>query len=265
MAAKEFVTWYVGQKSPEFKKTKQGLIGQINGAIAAAEKVVSELALLDKNPGSSEAQISAKQQELLTKNVALSGLLSQLVGKDPSIGKAKERYKLEGMTGTYGSIPKPTGDLLTADHQPQAAVLQAAATFGFFDPAGALVKRAAKRAHQGFAVNLHQTRHMAGRTFGAKGKGTKGDFIETLKSKLVGKKEAEQRAIVVGQLKADLQADVKAMTAVANAGETSATWADIMGLDGEAAEKKALVQEVRGRIHSGEAQLASQDLDSLVK
>lgn len=207
------------------------------------------------------------QRDLLKKNVELSGLLSSLVNSDASIGKTIEKYKLEGMTGTYSSIPKPPGDDFTSDHQSQAAILQAAAEFDYFSEEGELPKRAAGRAKQGFAINLHKIRHTAGRTYGSKGKKTKESFLAEIKKETqVKKKAVEKRRIVVMKIKSELYEDVSAMKAVANTGHDSSNWSDIMSskLAGKKDDKVKLIQEIRGRILTGESQIAAQDIESLV-
>src|SRR5262249_55034191 len=149
------------------------------------------------------------QQSLLERNTAVAEALRLLLGSGKLSIEVKQMYLLEGLTGTYGSMPKPKGDNFTADHQPQAAVLEAAQEFGFFDKTGKLVKRAAKRAKAGFAINLHKIRHEAGATFGNKGKATKEDFNSQVKANLGGAKtDVEHRKIVVSFLKKDLARDV---------------------------------------------------------
>ena len=69
---------------------------------------------------------------MLQLQTALSESLKGMLGSSDSLAKARERYKLEGLTGTYGTIPKPTGDYLTGDHQPQAAVIKLLAGRPYF-------------------------------------------------------------------------------------------------------------------------------------
>src|SRR5262249_430176 len=126
--ASAFLDWYLSTKSDTFAAKKADIIGQIRAHITAAKAIAKDIAALKKGGGSWKA----RQQDMLQKNVDLTGALSKLVGDDRSIADAIEKYKLEGITGTYGSIPKPPGDDFTADHQPQAAVLIAAAKFNYF-------------------------------------------------------------------------------------------------------------------------------------
>ncbi len=262
MAAAEFLSWYVGKKGADFEKDNKPRIAEIRTLISQAQAIVTRIETTEK-ARPDDPQLETLQRELLNKNVELSGKISSLVGSDASIGKAKEKYKLEGMTGTYGSMPKPPGDEFTADHQPQAAILQAAAEFDYFSESGELARRAAGRARAGYAINLHTIRHMAGRTYGSKGKKTKEGFLAEIRKDTKGKQAAQKRAIVVAKIKADMLSDVNAMQGVAAVG--SAYWDDILKkLPGKKEEKQALVAEVSGRIISGEKQIAAQDIDSLI-
>lgn len=99
-------------------------------------------------------------------------MLGQLVGSDRNVGKNKEKYLLEGQVGTYAGMPKPVGDQLTPDHQPQASIILATADFFrryLKIKGGPLADRAAQRAAQGYAINLHFKCNVKGATYGSKG------------------------------------------------------------------------------------------------
>jgi len=271
-AAADFLEWYLGKQRDRkaFEKENADKITPVKTAIAASQKAVSALEKAQKDKKATDKEIEDLQRALLDKNVVLSEALRLLLGDDRSVAKARERYKLEGLTGTYGSMPKPTGDDLTADHQPQAAILEAAAEFDYFSDTGQLVKRAAARAKLGFAINLYKVRHEEGRTFGRKGKITKDAFIKRVEARITSRmSQAAQRKIVISEIRDDLtgpNGDVTAMKKVARADASTAIWKDIMNLGGAKKNKKdneALVEEIRKRILSGEDQIASQDLDSL--
>lgn len=178
------------------------------------------------------------------------------------VGKAREHYLLEGITGTYSSIPKPKSDDLTADHQPQAAILEAAAEFSYFSKTGELATRAAGRAKEGYAINLSTTRHKAGATFGAKGNVTKNDFLARVKPLALNKEPAEQRKIVVGEVKADMERDANAMLKVAAPDPKSPNWKDVLP-DGDEKAREPVIKEISARIIAGEAQIKAQDMNSL--
>jgi hypothetical protein len=262
IAADKFLRWYVGKKGAAFETDNKALIGEIRGLIGQAQTIIGQIEATEKAKAD-DPKLEALQRDLLNKNVEISGKIKSLVGSDRSIGKAKEKYTLEGITGTYRSMPKPPGDDFTADHQPQAAILQAAAEFDYFSDTGELARRAAGRAQEGYAINLHKIRHMAGRTFGSKGKQTKEGFLAEITKATKGKKAEEKRAIVVEKIRADMMSDVKAMQSVANAASTSPNWADIKDLSAKKDEKEKLVGEIRGRILAGESQIAAQNVDAL--
>ena len=79
-------------------------------------------------------------------------------------------------------MPKPKGDDLTADHQPQAAIyklLTDAGRFPYFATNKEVKKRASgTHANGAYAINLHDIRHKAGRTYGPKGTKTKKAFLD---------------------------------------------------------------------------------------
>jgi hypothetical protein len=261
MAAGQFLDFYVNKKGADFRKDNADKIGAVRTAITAAQRIVDQIDAAQRS-GKDEAALQPLQQSLLEQNVVISGALAKLIDSDASIGKAREKYLLEGLTGTYGSMPKPKGDSFTADHQPQAAILEAAAEFDYFSDTGQLAKRAAGRAKQGYAINLHYLRHKAGRTYGSKGKATKEAFLAQIKPLVQGKRPAQQRSIVVTQIKADLLLDVAAMKGAAAPG--SPNWTDIKELSGKKEAKDKLIGEISGRIVSGESQIAAQNIDTLV-
>lgn len=258
MAASAFLDAYLKKKD----KADPKKVKQVRDAIAAADQVVVTIAALKETDASHEKEKEKLLRTLLEKNVAVSQSLQTLMGEGALSLEVKELYLLEGLTGTYGSMPKPKGDNFTADHQPQAAVLQAAQEFAFFDTGGKLHKRAEGRAKLGFAINLHKSRHMAGATFGGKGKATKEDFNKKVAISLGGAKTpAQQRKIVISVLKEDLKRDVAAIKTVVN--PSSPHWADLNGKIQDKTEREAFINSVSSRIIQAEDQIANQDLDSL--
>lgn len=257
--AKAFLEFYVKSQGEPFATTKKKEIEIARKAVAAADKQVEKINK-ELAAGKTDEQLVPLQQELLKLNVAVGEALSEMLGTD--IGKLKEKYMLEGLTGTFGSIPKPKGDDFTPDHQPQAAVLEGAAELPYFTPGGQMAKRAAGRANAGYAINLHVKRHKAGRTYFGKGAGTKAAFFGRV-SKVAAATETEkqkQRKTLIGEVKKELAEDVTAMKAVVKAKEN---FPDIVELKLPAKEEDKMIKEIGDRIVTGESQMASQDLDSL--
>ena len=208
-------------------------------------------------------QVKSLQQQLLDKNVELSQKLKTLMSRNKDVGETINIYSLEGLTGTYSSIPQATKDCLTPDHQPQAAILEWAANQSFFGTTSNMAKRAARRAKQGYAINLHETRHRAGRTYGGKGTATKNKFIATVKDNLKGvTTNQEKRNITVDLIKDELREDVNEMKKVINKKEN---WSDINALAIPAKEKTKLINTIKNNIDRGEQQMLNQDLESLKK
>lgn len=258
MAALDFVNWY--------EKTYKGdakVAADARTLIADAQKVVVEIET-QTTAKPDEVPAPALQKKLLELNTKISEKLSQLVKNDPRIAADLEKkYLLEGQVGTYATIPKPVGDKLTPDHQPQASVIEAAAEF--FRKRGIegeeLAKRAENRAHQGFAINLHFRRHVAGATYGSKGE-TRAGFLERLLKLARGKTLPQAKDVAVKELRGALDKDVAQMKSVAAAPITDPAWAQLNEeFKDDPAKATTLKQQISSRIVAGENQIASQPLD----
>lgn len=266
--ARKFLEAYVQRKAAESSEFKKERTAEIDAAATAIKAAEDQVKVVDKAKAGGDAKkaaLDAALQELLNRNVKVSGALSKLVGRDETVAdNFKEKYLLEGATGTYASMPKPKGDQLTPDHQPQAAILQAAADMDYFKSSGEMQERAASRAVEGFAINLHHKRHVAGRTFGSKGKSTKQDFIDLVKDRvkdLITPKAQRKAAVKV--LKEHLKADADKMTGEVCSGDTH--FEDIKALGLGKTAQKALIEEIKDRIKAGEDQMLRQPLDPLVE
>jgi Domain of unknown function (DUF4157) len=261
-AAKAFLAWYV----KEYKDTKN-LSKTIEALIGQAQSVADEISKIKTK--SDEVPAPEKQRKLLELNTKISELFMQMIGDNRDIGKLQEKYLLEGRVGTYAGMPKPVGDQLTPDHQPQASVISAAADFFEKDlgiDEGNLANRARSRAAQGYAINLHFKRHVAGATYGSKGEKRAG-FYQSLVKAAKGKSVANAKTIVVGMLRDLLKKDVNAMKAVAQSDVANDAWSDIreaIEKEQSPTEKKKLKQlkkDIEGRIVSGQNQIANQPFD----
>ncbi len=223
----------------------------------------------------SKAKNKSKQDEirkkLLEESVELSNLLRHLLAKDEEVGGIIDSYLLEGLTGTFKSMPKPKEDILTADHQPQAAILEWAAEQPYFGPGSNMYKRGFRRAVEGYAINLYHTRHVEGRTYGSKGGVTSKTFISTAEAKVNKVKKGhnaatreqekmQKRSIVVDLIKDELEDDVNAMKRVIKG---DSNFGDIKALKISPEEKEKLITKITDNIKQGEEQLLSQDLESL--
>lgn len=257
-AAKVFVDWYVKENGGDAK-----LVEGIKGLISKAEKVVEDIDKASAATTEGQVPAPAKQQELLKLNTEIAALLGKLVSGDRNIGKLEQKYLLEGQVGTYAGMPKPVGDQLTPDHQPQATVIRAAAEF-FRKVLGiegsALAERAENRAAKGYAINLHFQRHIYGATYGRKGE-THDGFLSRLIEKAGKLKKDAAETEVVKMLRGELDKDVRTMKEVASRDIEDPAWKQ---LSDEVKPKKkamALKKQIADRIEKGENQLASQPLD----
>jgi hypothetical protein len=267
LPARQFLEAYVQRKTAEssdFKKERKAHIDAADAAIKAAENQVKLVDQARAAGDSAKAAQDSALQELLKRNVKVADALRLLVGRDESISKNfEEKYLLEGVTGTYASMPKPKGDQLTADHQPQAAILQAAAALDYFKASGEMQERAASRAAEGYAINLHHKRHVPGRTFGSKGKATKSDFIDLVKDRVKGLATPKaQRKAAIDVVKEHLKEDAEAIKSVVTG---DAHFEDVKALGLDPDSEKKLIGEIRGRIDRGEDEIVNQPLDPLIE
>ncbi len=236
-------------------------MSEAKGLINKAEKLVAEINKSKKTVD--DVPAPAKQQELLALSTQISALIAKMVAGDEEIGKLKEKYLLEGQVGTYATIPKPVGDKLTPDHQPQASVILAGADFfqeSLGIEGGELAARAANRAAQGYAINLHFKRHVAGATYGSKGE-TRQGFKAKLVSAAGKLKVNAAKAKVVEMLRSALKKDVDQMKTVAAGKITDEAWKQLK--EEIPTEKKAIAlkEEIANRVVKGENQVASQPFD----
>ncbi len=213
------------------------------------------------NKTNQKKKIKQLQQALLQKEVSLSNLIKQIVGKK-ELKVDQLEYNLEGLTGTYASMPKPKRDDMTADHQPQASILVFSKNLPYFTGVPAMQNRGSKRAANGFAINLQDGRHRAGRTYGGKGTGTKNKFVEKVTNETKNlNTEKRKRYAVVKLLKVELAEDVKAMR---NVIKDKNNFRDIQKLNlPHKDDEKKLVSKVKSQISRGEDKIAGQNLDIL--
>ena len=260
---KTFLTQYAAKNKASLTPEKKADITAAKSFIVSdIEPLLAQLGKL-KETESNKAKIEALNRKILQKEVVLSEKVRLILGGTGKLKDAVEKYKLEGLTGTYGSMPKPRYDDLTADHQPQAAILQEAAKLPYFKkPEGANMQaRAAGRAKAGYAINLQSGRHKAGRTYGGKGTGTKNAFLKKVDQQTASvDSRQEKRKIVVDLIKEDLRADVQAMRDVVGKKEN---WKDLAKFGLKKKDEDKLREDTKSQILSGENRVAAQDLDSL--
>jgi hypothetical protein len=228
------------------------------------KKLAATIAKLEKD---GKPVPEASQQDMLKLQKEMSESLKGMLGKKSDLAAARARYKLEGLTGTFATIPKPTGDDLTGDHQPQAAVIKLLAGRDYFrkyDEGKEMLHRAQGHANNGYVINLYAARHAEGRTFKSKGGKTKKDFEAAVDG--IEKKEtdpAELRKKTVDLLKGELSEDVRVMRGVYKDNPKDPIWVDLDPYVANDDDKKTLVSEIRNQVNKGESIIASQPMDVL--
>lgn len=258
-AASDFVDTYVRHKDD-----KLGLAPKIRPLIQKADKLSAEIEKVVATTPEGVIPAPEKQKELLGLSLRICELLTQLVAGDRKIGATLAKYKLEGQVGTYATVPKPVGDQLTPDHQPQASVIMGAADFfanRFNKEIGEkLADRARARAAKGYAINLHFVRHVAGATYGSKGM-KRDEFRAELADSVKGMGEQEVKAQTSRKLRALLERDVQVMKEVVQRDVTDPAWRDIVAEVADKDERAKLKKQITDQVISGENQIASQPLD----
>jgi hypothetical protein len=221
----------------------------------------------------------AKKQKLLALDTELAGYLKILLtGVDAK--KFDEVYALEGLSGTYGSMPKPKSDQMEADHQPQQGLLKwiYASTYEttagpgsrtpLFQKRGLERAIAGTRADGAWAINLQKLRHMEGRTWGSKGSSSL-DAAKPSVTKINDDANAspdDKRAKVITLLRGELKADVDSIISVVNRKDDDPKgWGDIVPLGLSDKDRKPFIEKIRKRILAGEAAMKTQDLNSYSK
>ena len=216
-------------------------------------------------------------QALLAAQNRMATALSDMMGSagnqaSRAFAQMRERYNLEGLTGSYSSIPEGVGDEMEADHQPQNAIFEELAAKSYFAGlSGNMVARAANRSAAANTINLHETRHGAGRTYGGRGTSTKTAFMSRITNMEARTPDpADRRERAVGLIFTELRADVAAMQAIYRRGPTDVIWNDIdrfipQGTPPQQAqeEKEDLIGEIRTRVQRGEQILSRQPLREL--
>jgi len=262
----DFIETFWKSKDAAFQKNKAQQYAHAKTQAQEANKIIKAIDIAQR-ANAQDPSLAKRQQELLARNEAVAAALKALLGSaELKLEGYFDKYGLEGVVGRYGSMPKPVGDRFEADHQPQKAVLLAAAKMRCFDGTKNLRARAANEADDGFAINLYLQRHRAGRTWGSKGKGTLNEFLDKATvarndPKVKGNPAAERKKVVelIGSFAtADAEfMEVKVLPIDEN-------WTDILkDGPGSAEEKKRQRELITARIKAGELQIKNQPIREL--
>jgi len=229
--------------------------------------IKTQLKALKKADEKTAKSINAElDKSRLTLAASIKGLLGGM--SKTKMKNLEEKYLLEGVVGTYASLPKPRYDKLTPDHQPQASLIEFVSNVKTGKKklfAGLGVQRiASNRAANGIAINLHFNRHIAGRTYGSAVPDTVKKDIEIWANK-PNLNDQEKIPKILAIVTSELNADVKEMN-IEGKPDTS-HWSDIDEIfkDGDDPKEnqensKALKDSISKRIISGEKEVKSQDV-----
>ena len=268
---------------PEAAPEKYRLSASRRQKIPIAQRIVKKMDRLIQEVEQSTTRgndTTGLKAELLSLEDELAELLSNILNDDrKSLDKFNQKYLLEGMVATYGNRPEQINDKLSFDHQPSAAVLKYIASLPVFEDRRIKDVVAGKHVPGGVAINLHEKRHMEGRTYGTRKSNavvnnvknevaTQFSAIDLATNKNTEENNNAKRDAAIKILKDDMGKDVNRMRAVVNEGiGNEMVWGDITGISGlNRDEQKKLVDTVRKRILAGEERLEyrqSQDLDKL--
>jgi hypothetical protein len=262
MALESFIADWEKDAGSPIPASKAAPLAAAKATVAKIRTLAKSISALEKKK---ETVPAAKKQAMLALQTELCGSLSKLLGTESDLAKGKERYKLEGLTGTDATVPKPTGDYLTGDHQPQAAAIKFLATRPYFKPpfgADLRHRAAGDHADNAFIINLQDKRHKAGRTWGSKGTATKNDFeAKVLNLESGESKDDKRRTLACGLLKKELSSDVSEMLKVYKRPATDDVWQDLDPfVSGSKKAKSKLVGQIREQVNKGESFLAGQSM-----
>ena len=257
-AIKSFLNSFLKQK--DLKEDKKN---RAKDALSYVEETIDPVLEKLKTQKVESEQTSLRQKLLAFFNV-LAEKISKLLGAAPlNEIMENEKYSLEGLTGTYGTMPKPKADKFTADHQPQAAIFKYLAGLSFFKGTKMEHKAAGKHADAAHAINLQHRRHVGGRTYGSNGRST----INTFKDSVEGiNKEAisenKKREKVISIIGTELKDDVEMIKGKAQKDDYFPD-IDELGMRGD--QKKKMINSIRKQIIAGEDIIASQNLNELAE
>ncbi|MCF7805487.1 MAG: DUF4157 domain-containing protein [Candidatus Marinimicrobia bacterium] len=246
------------KKRDDLSEDKKKKIPKAEGKVKQINELLPKLQQAQK----AEKDTTGLQQQVMNLEVELAAILRDILVYDNPL-KTKEKYKLEGWVGTYGTMPRAKYDKLTPDHQPQASLLKYVATLPEFKGKG--VQNVVKGSHVdgGYAINLHELRHKAGRTYGNKGKGTLSSAkqnIRSVREPISADEPDERRTAVIGAVQAEINKDVSAMKSVISRDKN---FADIDRTEMDKEDKDQLKKDVRSKIDTGESRIKAQNLDRL--
>jgi hypothetical protein len=256
----------VASKDPSFKADMKrfAALKAADPLADAVDKLANEVeALLAKGK-----PVEAKRKDLGDKEKELADQLHIALG-GIDINELDKGYLLEGVVGTYGSVPEQKKDRLTADHQPQDAVMKLASQLKHVS--GVKLFTGLQLSHyatnDGWAINLHFQRHIWGLTYG---KPPRTAVVNDLKAAAQMKNILQARNAVMVTLRKALDEDATEIEKAVTFPIAHDVWSDldkkIPGPSKPAKDaREALRKRIKGRVEAGEKKLRQQPLEGFFK
>jgi hypothetical protein len=244
---------------------------EIPAALRIATRIDNLLAAAGR-AGTPQARLSTRRDSLAAEQELV--LVVQRILRSVTIDHFNETYRTEGLVGSFASLRGQARDRMTPDHQPQYAVFRDISQLPIFTngEASEMVNYVAGgRGNNLMCINLHERRHMQGRTYGSRGSGTRQEAMNDVRDVVAvsttagtARARTDARAAVVRILKRELRADVAAMSAVARRTSDETVYGDILAnRELRPSEKAALVRRISQQVVQGEQRISDQDLDRL--
>jgi hypothetical protein len=241
------------QADPAIPASNKEAIPRARAQLDAMDAAATAVA----NPATTEADRTRLRQQLVDQESTLAGFIASILRAVP-ISQFDDRYRLEGLVGTYGGMPRQTSDRLTPDHQPQASILQYVAGKQVFS--GRVIQEVVRGGHVsgGMCINLHHYRHVAGRTYG------RGPNTSAVDAAISGAPDPDsKRTAAIGVLRSELNADAAQMDGVAGRTADPNVWRDIQELPLSPQDRTVLIQRIGAQIVRGQSTMRNQNLDRL--
>jgi len=255
MDMKSFLDDYKKTLTADELKSKKPDLDTVSNKSKEADDLADQIEKLKEG----DAKLPILKGQLGDAELALTSALKRLL-EDVPLTEIDKRYELEGLVGTYGSMPRQAKDKLTPDHQPQNALMLEASSFAIFRG----TTLGSYSTSKGWSINLQESRHMEGRTWGSS-KTSKAALAEGIKAITDARRKYpddrdKARAEVVKELKGQLGKDANEMDKVAGWSD-KVVWADIYEKVKKPDKRNELIGKIRARIVAGETRIRNQPLE----
>jgi hypothetical protein len=235
------------------KAAKLARIRTAKGRVPGMRQLIKQVEKAAK--GKKQRNTTALTKRLADVETELAKDLQFILAGVKSAKSDVEKYRLEGLVATYATMPRQKGDRMTPDHQPAKSVLSVIGKMKDFKGTRAEKVGKAGGVPEGVSINIFHDRHVAGRTYGGKGKTTKGQFSKKLADNLKGVTDRGKRQdVAISLVRGELRSDAKAMENV---------YGDTKGAFYKDVTDDKLKSAIKTQGKAGLNRIRAQDLDSL--